>query len=63
MSIPKCVIRRTVEYELALVSEHATRYGLNREESHISGEINAAKDSRDDRIKKFRVGCRARRGV
>ena len=63
VSIPKCVIRCTLEGELLLVSEHWARYDFYQEESHVSGGINATKDSKDDRIKKLRAGCRAGRGV
>jgi len=63
VSIPKWVIRRTVEWELILVSEHSARYGFYQEESRILGEINATKDFQNDCISKFRAGCRARLGV
>lgn len=63
VSIRMIVIGCTLGRKPLFVSEHSARYGFYQEESHISGGINATKDFQDDRIKKLRVGCRARRGV
>jgi hypothetical protein len=63
VSIRMCVIGCTLGRKSLFVSAHSARYGFYQEESHILGGINATKDFQDDRIKKLRVGCRARRGV
>jgi len=63
VSIPECIIRRIVEWELVLVSDHSARYGFYQEKSHTSREINETEDSQSDCIKKLGAGCGGGRGV